>query len=101
MSYNFCLLWNSLPFPAFVIDNNHCVAQCNSSAEQFVQTSQGQIIGKPLSRYFGANAVILDTLKQAALQKSSIAQYGVNLTSVTRATLMSFILINLSKYLNY
>lgn len=94
MSYNFCLLWNSLPFPAFVIDNNHCVAQCNSSAEQFVQTSQGQIIGKPLSRYFGANAVILDTLKQAALQKSSIAQYGVNLTSVTRATLMCDLHVN-------
>jgi two-component system nitrogen regulation sensor histidine kinase GlnL len=87
MSEIYGLLWNSLPFPSFVIDRDLCVVQCNSSAEQLVQTSQGQIIGKPLSKYFGVNAVILDTLRQAMLEKSSIAQYGVNLATVLRVTL--------------
>ena len=94
MSDDFKFLWNSLPFPAFVIDVNGYVTQGNSSAEQLVQTSQHQMIGKELSRYFGVNGVVLDTLNQAKTDKSSISQYGVKLTTVNRDTLMCDLHVN-------
>jgi two-component system nitrogen regulation sensor histidine kinase GlnL len=94
MSDDFKLLWNNLPFPAFVIDADHTVIQGNATAEQLAQTSQNQMIGKKLSRYFGATGVVLDTLKQAKLEKSSISQYGVNLTTVTRETLLCDLHVN-------
>ncbi len=94
MSDDFKLLWNNLPFPAFVVSSEHKVVQGNSAAEQLAQTSQNQMVGKQLERYFGVNGVVLDTLKQAKLEKSSISQYGVSLTTVSRDTLLCDIHVN-------
>ena len=77
-------LWNTLPFPAFVVDAELRVIQGNSASEQIAQTSQRQMVGKKLSLFFGKNATVLDTLDQALKQNSSITQYSVNLTTVAR-----------------
>lgn len=83
---DFTDIWYNLPFPAFAVDHNDCVVQGNSEAEQITQTSLRQMIGKPLSRFFGQETTVLDTLQQAHDKKTSIAQYGVTLTTVSRTT---------------
>ncbi len=94
MSFGYDQIWNNLPFPALVVDRNQCVIHGNATAEQFVQTSQKQMMGKPLARFFGGNSVVIDTLQQAQVQKSSIAQYGVNLATSRRASLMCDLHVN-------
>lgn len=87
MSIDYSQIWGMLPFPAFVIDAEQNVAQANSAAEQIVQTSQSQMIGKAVSRFFGENSVVMETIRQAHTQKSSFTQYGIELATIERSAL--------------
>ena len=94
---DFIHIWGSLPFPAFVIDADNCISLGNSAAEQLIQTSQKQMTGRGLEYYFGVNTIVLETIRQARSQKSSISQYGVELATPERSTLTCNLLVN---YLN-
>jgi two-component system nitrogen regulation sensor histidine kinase GlnL len=80
-------IWSTLPFPAFVIDSDDKVVQANSAAEQIVQTSQSQMMGKDIGKFFGEKSVVVETIHQAQRQKSSLTQYGIELATVERASL--------------
>jgi len=87
-------IWSTLPFPVFVVNSDNVVIQGNSAAEQVVQTSQRQMAGKNLSRFFGVNSTVLETLRQAQAHKSSITQYGVTLATVERAAMECDLYVN-------
>lgn len=93
-SIDYSHIWSSLPFPAFVVDEKSVVIQGNSAAEQLVQTSQRQMAGKSLSRFFGVNSTVLETLRQTQQHKSSITQYGVTLTTVEQSAMECDLYIN-------
>ena len=87
-------IWNTVPFPTFIIDDNMIIIDGNSAAEQLVHTSQNQMCGKLISKFFGSNSVILETIKQAKDQNSSLTQYDVALTSADRITINCNLHIN-------
>ena len=87
-------IWNTLPFPTFIIDDNMIIIDGNSAAEQLVHTSQNQMCGKLISKFFGSNSVILETIKQAKVQNLSLTQYDVALTSADRITINCNLHIN-------
>ena len=49
---DFTHIWNTIPFPAFVINSNLNIIEGNSAAEQIVHTSQSHMIGKNLGLFF-------------------------------------------------
>ena len=53
---DFTHIWNTIPFPAFVINSNLNIIEGNSAAEQIVHTSQSHMIGKNLGLFFGKNS---------------------------------------------
>lgn len=84
MDISLDLIWETLPFPAFVIAADDTIMRANMAAEPLAQTSNAHMKGKLLSKYFGQNSIILDTLKQARDQVSSVTQYGVDVATATR-----------------
>jgi two-component system nitrogen regulation sensor histidine kinase GlnL len=74
------LIWNSLPFPAFVLNSDKTLTDVNSAAEQFLAASERAIISRGLDHFFGADSVILSTLGQAIRDRSSVTQYGVDVS---------------------
>ena len=69
-------VWNTIPFPAFIINSEFKIIEGNSSAEQIIHTSRNQMFGKELGVFFGINSVVLETVKQVRQQNSSLSQYG-------------------------
>ena len=41
-------VWNTIPFPAFIINSEFKIIEGNSSAEQIIHTSRNQMFGKEL-----------------------------------------------------
>ena len=73
-------VWNNMPFAALVLDENRKVIEANTAAEQFLSTSERQMIKRGLDYYFGKNSIVLGTIAQAIAEKSSVTQYGVDVT---------------------
>ncbi|PIB24773.1 hypothetical protein BFP76_06235 [Amylibacter kogurei] len=81
------LIWETLPFPAFVVGRDNLIERGNPASEQLAQTSVKQMMGKPLSRYFGKNSIVIETIRQAHEQTSSFTQYGVDVATAERSVL--------------
>ena len=45
-------VWNTIPFPAFIINSEFKIIEGNSSAEQIIHTSRNQMFGKELGVFF-------------------------------------------------
>ena len=75
-------VWNTIPFPAFIINSEFKIIEGNSSAEQIIHTSRKQMFGKELGVFFGINSVVLETVKQVRQQNSSLSQYGVEISTI-------------------
>jgi two-component system nitrogen regulation sensor histidine kinase GlnL len=79
-------VWNTIPFPAFIINSEFKIIEGNSSAEQIIHTSRNQMFGKELGVFFGINSVVLETVKQVRQQNSSLSQYGVEISTIDRVS---------------
>mgnify|MGYP000211446187 CR=1 FL=1 len=79
-------VWNTIPFPAFIINSEFKIIEGNSSAEQIIHTSRKQMFGKELGVFFGINSVVLETVKQVRQQNSSLSQYGVEISTIDRVS---------------
>ena len=80
-------IWMNLPFPAFVLDGKHLIKSANSQAEQIVQQSEKQLLGRNLATLFGENSILLETIRQSFEKRSSFTQYGVELVTAKRKPL--------------
>jgi len=83
---DFAHVWNTIPFPAFIINSEFIIIEGNSAAEQVVQTSHNQMSGKELSVFFGINSVVLETIKQVKRENSSLSQYGIEVSTIDRVS---------------
>lgn len=71
-------VWDTLPFPAFVISSIAEITHANTTAEQLVSTSQKQMKNKPLAQFFREDSIVVSTVKQAIKGKGSVTQYNVD-----------------------
>jgi two-component system, NtrC family, nitrogen regulation sensor histidine kinase GlnL len=69
--------WNAIPYPALIVGRDDSIIAANPAAEDFASTSLRQMRGHPLSRFLGANSVVLDVIRQARKSDVSVAQYNV------------------------
>ncbi len=75
-------IWNILPFPAFVIDEQDYLIDANGAGELLVQTSRKQMRRKRISDVFGTGSVIEDTANSARQSHGSLMQYNVDVAPV-------------------
>ncbi|PCH93460.1 MAG: PAS domain-containing sensor histidine kinase [Rhodobacteraceae bacterium] len=71
-------VWSALPFPSFLVDKTGGISDANGAAETLITTSQRHMKGKNISRFFGANSIVLATITQAAKDFGSVTQYNVD-----------------------
>ncbi len=84
-------IWDTLPFPAFVIGKDDTLLGCNSAAESFVRTSSKRIAGQKLSRFVGGSSVTLDAVRQAREGGGSIVLHDVEIGWSDKALLLNHI----------
>lgn len=72
-------IWSALPYPAFMVDEQICVSQCNSAAEVFTGTSLRQMLGKALNQYVGEDSAFMDAVMQIRRGSVSVVQYDINI----------------------
>ncbi len=87
-------VWNSLPFPALVLDKRRHVLEANPAAEQFLSASEKQIMKRGLTHFFGRNSIIMGTVAQAVADTSSVSQYGVDVSTAGQAAVSCNIYVN-------
>lgn len=90
----FKLIWDNLPFPAFLLSENDCIETGNPAGEQFLQLSKKQMPTKLLTNFFGKNSIVQETIFQAREQGISFRQYGVDITTVWRKNLICNLYVN-------
>ena len=59
------ILWDSIPYPSFVISSSNEILAANTSAEDYCLSSVKHIQLKPVESYFGENSVIISAINQA------------------------------------
>ena len=75
-------IWDTLPFPAFVVSAQGAIIQANAQAEQLISTSSKQMSTKTAADLFSENSIVINTLNQAVKDMGSVAQYNVNVSIV-------------------
>lgn len=86
--------WNTMPFPAFVIDADDSVIAANPAAEQLTKASLKSMKSKGLQRYFGSQSVVIDTIRQARAEHSSFTQYSVDVGTVETPPMICNVHVN-------
>jgi two-component system nitrogen regulation sensor histidine kinase GlnL len=87
-------VWNTLPFPALVLDRKRQVLEANTATEQFLSASEKQIKKRGLTHFFGRNSIVLGTVAQAVDDMSSVSQYGVDVSTAVRSPVSCNIHVN-------
>ena len=71
------VIWDTIPYPAFVISKNNIIVTANSAAETYCLSSIRHIKNKPVANYLGANSIILNSVDQARNTLVSVTLYNV------------------------
>lgn len=87
-------IWDTLPFPAFVVSAQGAILQANAQAEQLISTSSKQMSTKTVADLFSENSLVISTLNQAIKDMGSVAQYNVNVSIVGKPIVVCNIYIN-------
>lgn len=87
-------IWNTLPFPALVLDRKLQVIDVNTGVEQFLSASEKQIRQRGLRYFFGRNSIIMGTIAQAIADMSSVSQYGVDVSTAGKTAVSCNIYVN-------
>lgn len=72
-------IWSAIPYPAFIVDDDINLSQCNSAAEVFTGTSLRQMHGKALKQYVGEDSAFMDAVMQVRRGSVSVVQYDINI----------------------
>ncbi len=91
---NFKNIWDTLPFPAFVVTSTGGILQANAQAEQLVSTSNKQMSMKTIVDLFSKNSNVASTLGQAVKDRGSVAQYNVDVSIIGKPVAVCNIYIN-------
>ena len=52
-------LWESVPYPAFVLDNKYDIKLANSLSQQYCETSLDRLLGQGLRKFIGQNLSLI------------------------------------------
>lgn len=77
MTRSFEPIWLALPFPAFVIGSDDCIAEVNDAAEGFCLASRKQMQGHPLALFTGEGSAMVDAVGQAQGGMRSVVLHDV------------------------
>ena len=77
--YIYEAVWDTIPYPVFVISSDNKIIMANSAAETYCLSSIKQIYSKPVGSYFGENSVILDSINQVRSNSISLTLYNIEI----------------------
>ena len=55
-------LWESVPYPAFVLNVKNEIKLANPLSQQYCDTSLYRLVGKKLSSFIGSNSAVFEVL---------------------------------------
>ncbi len=70
-------LWESVPYPAFVLDFKNEIKLANPLSQQYCETSLYRLVGKKLSSYIGTNSAVFEVLEKISSNSSAIVKFDV------------------------
>lgn len=91
---DYAQIWNSLPFPAFILDAEDQFLDANGAGEAFLRNSTRKLRTTGVDSFFGASSVVLETLRQARAGRLSFTQYSVEVSTFGQT-------ISANLYLNF
>ena len=71
------VLWDTIPYPLFVISRDNGIFTANNSAETYCFNSIKQMRSKPIHKYLGGDSIILQSISQARDTLVSVKLYNV------------------------
>ncbi|MDE4131728.1 ATP-binding protein [Phaeobacter sp. QD34_3] len=80
-------LWASLPVPAFLIDGDNLIADVNSAAEGFLNTSHKALIGSPVWNQLKFEAPIADAFERSRAAGTPLFVNDIDVGAANRAPL--------------
>ncbi len=82
-----CAIWASLPVPAFLVDPENRIADVNSAAEGFINSSRKSLIGTPIWHKVAIETAIEAAFDKARIQGTPLFVNDVDVGSRERAPL--------------
>ena len=70
-------LWESVPYPAFVLNTTNEIKLANPLSQQYCETSLGRLVGQELSLYIGRNSSVFEVLEKISSNSSAIVKFDV------------------------
>ena len=70
-------LWESVPYPAFVLDWKYDIKLANSLSQQYCETSLDRLLGQGLRKFIGQNSAVFEVLEKIAINSSAIVKFDV------------------------
>ena len=70
-------LWESVPYPAFVLNVKNEIKLANPLSQQYCDTSLYRLVGKNLSSYIGPNSAVFEVLDKITSNSSAIVKFDV------------------------
>ena len=74
---DFRVLWESVPYPAFVLNVKNEIKLANPLSQQYCETSLYRLVGKKLSSYIGPNSAVFEVLDKISSNSSAIVKFDV------------------------
>ena len=82
-----CAIWASLPVPAFLVDAENCIADVNSAAEGFINSSRKSLIGQKIWQRVAIESSIEIAFDKARVQGTPLFVNDVDVGARERAPL--------------
>ena len=70
-------LWESVPYPAFVLDTTNKIKLANPLSQQYCETSLHRLVGQELTVYIGRNSSVFEVLEKIKDNSSAIVKFDV------------------------
>tara|TARA_B100001057_G_scaffold380729_1_gene386475 strand:- start:93 stop:1166 length:1074 start_codon:yes stop_codon:yes gene_type:complete len=70
-------LWESVPYPAFVLNRTNEIKLANPLSQQYCDTSLVRLVGQKLSVYIGGNSSVFEVLEKINSNSSAIVKFDV------------------------
>ena len=70
-------LWESVPYPAFVLNENYDIKLANPLSQQYCETSLDRLRGQNLRKYIGQNSSVFEVLEKITGNSSAIVKFDV------------------------
>ena len=74
---DFSVLWESVPYPAFVLNSKNEIKLANPLSQQYCETSLSRLVGQELGSYIGRNSAVFEVLEKISGNSSAIVKFDV------------------------